>query len=72
VYEYVVVNTFLKLKIYLTRKSLIEIKNLLYKRVLTKTAAAAHYTKFQIIKHKTVTDNIQNKKDTFFFRSQHE
>jgi len=33
---------------YLTRKCLIEIKNLLYK-----TAAVAHYTEFQTIKHKT-------------------
>jgi len=37
--------------IYLTRKCLIEIKNLLYKRVLAKTAAVAHYTKFQTIQH---------------------
>jgi len=44
---------------YLTRKCLIEIKNLLYKRVLAKTAAAAHYTKCQTIQHKTVTVNIK-------------
>jgi len=46
--------------IYLTRKCLIEIKNLLYKSVLAKTAAAARHTKFiqYNIKHKTVTDNI--------------
>jgi len=51
--------------IYLTRKCLVEIKNLLYKRVLAKTAAVAHDTKFHTIQHKTVTDNIF-KKDYFF------
>jgi len=50
---------------FLTRKCLIEIKNLLYKRFLAKTAA--HYTKLQTIQHKTVTDNIK-----IFFRPQHE
>jgi len=53
--------------IYLTRKSLIEIKNPLYKSVLAKTAAAAaHYTKFQTIQQRTVTDNINNKKRELF------
>jgi len=42
---------------YLTRNSLIENNNLLH--VLAKTAAVAHYTKFQTIQHKTVTDNIK-------------
>jgi len=37
--------------IYLTRKCLIEIKHLLYKRILAQTAAVAHYTKFQTIQH---------------------
>jgi len=45
-------------KIYLTRKCLNEIKNLLYKSVLAKTAAVARHTKFRTIQHKTVTDNI--------------
>jgi len=42
----------------LTRKCLIEIKNLLYKSVLVKTAAVARHTKFHTIQHKTVTDNL--------------
>jgi len=52
--------------IYLTRKCLIEIKNLLCKRVLAKTAAVAHYTQFQTIQHKTVRDNIIKKERSFF------
>jgi len=36
----------------------------LYKSDLAKTAAVAHYTKFQTIQRKTVTDDIKNiKKD---------
>jgi len=50
-------NSFILFYIYFTRKCLIEIKNLLYKSVLAKTAEAAHYTKLQTIQHKTVTDN---------------
>jgi len=46
--------------IYLTRKCLIEIKNVLYKSVLAKTAAA-HYTNIQTIQHKTVSDDIKIK-----------
>jgi len=42
---------------YLTRKCRIEIKNLLYKRILAKTAAAARHAKFQTIQDKTVKKN---------------
>jgi len=52
---------------YLTRKCLIEIKKLLYKSVLAKTAAAAHDTEFQTIQHKT--DNILKKRFIFLDHS---
>jgi len=52
---------------YLTRKCLIEIKHLLYKRVLAETAALD--TKFQTVQHKTGTDDIKKKKEYFLDHS---
>jgi len=60
---------FIILNVFKPGNASIEIKNLLYKRVLAKTAAAARYTKFQTRQQKTVTDNIRKRKVIFLGHS---